>query len=88
MRGAGRTRPAGNAKEKVTEERVSMKVKEEDLATKEERRRSGSEWRQTWGPVAHTQAMSDPEEGEMVEGGQQCNEEKEEILKLLRGWQE
>ena len=52
-------------------------------------RRNGSEWRQTWGPVAHTpQAMSDPGEGEMTEGEQQRNEEKEEILKLLRGWQE
>ena len=28
---------------------------------------------------SHPQAMSDPEEGEMAAGGQQCNEEKEEI---------
>ena len=55
-----------------------MKAKEEDLATKENskrrgrERRSGSEWRHTWGP----------------EGEQQYNEEKEEILKFLRGWQE
>ena len=33
---------------------------------------------------SHPQATSDPGEGEMTEG----NEEKEEILKLLRGWQE
>ena len=32
--------------------------------------------------------MSDPGEEEMAEGEQQRNEEKEEILKLLRGWQE
>ena len=32
------------AKERVMEEGVSMKAKEEDE----------SEWRQTWGPVAHT----------------------------------
>ena len=37
---------------------------------------------------SHPQATSDPGEGEMAEGEQQCNEEKEEILKLLRGWQE
>ena len=37
---------------------------------------------------SHPQAMSDPGEGEMTEGEQQRNEEKEEILKLLRGWQE
>ena len=37
---------------------------------------------------SHPQAMSDSGEGEMAEGEQQCNEEKEEILKLLRGWQE
>ena len=69
MRGVGRTRPTGKAKEKVTEESVNMKAKEEALATPH-------------------QAMSDPGEGEMAEGEQQCNEEKEEILKLLRGWQE
>ena len=33
---------------------------------------------------SHQQATSDPGEGEMAEG----NEEKEEILKLLRGWEE
>ena len=32
MRGAGRTRPAGKAKGKVTEEKANMKAKEEDLA--------------------------------------------------------
>ena len=37
---------------------------------------------------SHPEAMLDPEEGEMAEGEQQCNEEKEDILKLLRGWQE
>ena len=37
---------------------------------------------------SHPQAMSDPGEGEMAEGERQRNEEKEEILKLLRGWQE
>ena len=34
MRGARRTRPAGKAKGRATEERVNMKAKEEDLATK------------------------------------------------------
>ena len=59
MRGVGRTRPE-KAKERVMEERVSMKAKEEDLVAKEDswrrgrKRRNGSEWRQTWGPVAHT----------------------------------
>ena len=38
MSGVGRTRPAGKAKEKVTEERVSMKTKEEDLAGKDSSR--------------------------------------------------
>ena len=38
-RGARRTRPAGKAKEKVTKERVNMKAKEEDLATKENSKR-------------------------------------------------
>ena len=37
------------------------------------------------GGGSHLQAMSDPEEGEMTEGEQQCNEEKGEILKLVRG---
>ena len=43
MRGGGRTRPAGKAKERVTEERVSMKAKEEDLAAKENSKRRGEE---------------------------------------------
>ena len=60
MRGARRTRPAGKAKGRATEERVNMKAQEEDLATKgntqrrERERKSGSEWRLTWGQVAHT----------------------------------
>ena len=60
MRGVGRTRPTGKVKERVTEERVNMKAKEEGLATKENSKRKGrerrsrSEWRQTWGLVAHT----------------------------------
>ena len=33
--------PTGKAKEKVTEERVNMKAKEEDLATKENSKRRG-----------------------------------------------
>ena len=37
---------------------------------------------------SHPQAMSDLGETEMAEGEQERNEEKEEILKLLRGWQE
>ena len=37
---------------------------------------------------SHPQAMLDPGKGEMAEGEQQRIEEKEEILKLLRGWQE
>ena len=37
---------------------------------------------------SYPQAMSDLGEGEMAEGEQERNEEKEEILKLLRGWQE
>ena len=60
MRGVGRTRPAENVGERVTEERVSMKAKEEDLAAKENSKRrgrkrtmNGSEWRQIWGPVVY-----------------------------------
>ena len=37
MRGVGRTRP-GKAKERVMEERVTMKAKEEDLEGKENSR--------------------------------------------------
>ena len=37
---------------------------------------------------SHPQATSDPGEEQAAEGEQQRNEEKEEILKLLRGWQE
>ena len=47
MRGVGGTRPAGKAKEKVTEERVNMEAKKEDL---EERVRMAP----NMGPVAHT----------------------------------
>ena len=36
--GAGRTRPAGKAKGKVTEEKANMKAKEEDLAAKDSSR--------------------------------------------------
>ena len=39
MRDVGRTKPAEKAKKKVTEERVSMKAKEEDLTTKENSKR-------------------------------------------------
>ena len=59
-RDVGRTRPAGKAEERVTEERVNMKAKEGDLAAKENskrrgrKRRNGCEWRQTWRRVAHT----------------------------------
>ena len=38
MRGVGRTRPAGKAKERVMEERVNMKGKEEELEAKEHSR--------------------------------------------------
>ena len=38
MRGVGRTRP-GKAKERVTEERVNIKAKEEDLGTTENSKR-------------------------------------------------
>ena len=57
MRGVGRTRP-GKAKERVTEERVNIKAKEED-STKENskrrgrERRSGSEWRPTCVASSH-----------------------------------
>ena len=37
---------------------------------------------------SHPQATSDPGEEQAAEGEQQRNEEKEEILRLLRGWQE
>ena len=96
MRGVGRTRPTGKVKERVTEERVSMKAKEEGLATKENSKRKGREREEEQVRMApnmgaggsHPQAMSDLGETEMAEGEQQRNEEKEEILKLLRGWQE
>ena len=105
MRGVGRTRPAEKAKEKVMEEKVSMKAKEEDSAakghsrgrgqrktkTKKRNNRSGTEWRLTWGAGgSHPQAISDLAEnewkGEIAEGEQQHNEEKEDILRFLRGW--
>ena len=41
VRGVGRTRPEGKAQERVTEERMSMKAKEEDLAAKETERGEG-----------------------------------------------
>ena len=58
-RGVGWTRPAGEAKERVMEEKVSTKANEEDSAKENSKRRrrerrSGTEWRQTWRPVAHT----------------------------------
>ena len=40
MRGVGRTRPTGKAKERATEERVNMKAKEEEMAEKEHSRSS------------------------------------------------
>ena len=73
---------------------MNMKAKDEDLATKENSKRRWREEEQVrMAPNmeaggSHPQAMSDPGEGEMSEGEQQRNEEKEEILKLLRGWQE
>ena len=39
MRKVGRTKPAEKAKEKVTEETVSMRAKEEDLTAKENSKR-------------------------------------------------
>ena len=54
MRGVAQTRPAGQAKERVTEERVGTQAKEEDLAAKKNnrrrgrKRRNGSKWRLTW----------------------------------------
>ena len=39
MRGAGRMRPAGKAKGKVTEEKANMKAKEEDSAAKDSSKR-------------------------------------------------
>ena len=85
MRGARRTRPAGKAKGRATEERVNMKAKEEDLATKgntqrrERERRSGSEWRLTWGAAgSHPQAMSDPRKKKETRGLRwaDCNDEE------------
>ena len=72
------------------EEKVNTKAKEEDLATMENSKRRGKgEKRVRMAPNmgaggSHPQATSDPGEREMAEG----NEEMEEILKLLRGWQE
>ena len=67
MKDVRRMKSAGKAKERATEERVSMKVKEENSDVKENntrrRRRktkttekdtNWAEWRLTWGPVAHT----------------------------------
>ena len=52
-------------------------------------RRNGSEWRQTWGPVAHTPRPCRIRGRERWRKEmQQRNEEKEEILKLLGEWQE
>ena len=76
MRSVGRTRLAGKGKERATEVKVSMKAKEEDLATKENNTRRGqrkaktteknriwAEWRLTWGLVAHTPGHIGPKEG-------------------------
>ena len=68
---------------------MNTKAKEEDLSTTENSKRERGEKRVRMAPNmgaggSHPQATSDPGEGEMAEG----NEEKEEILKLLRGWQE
>ena len=65
MRNVKRMKSAGKAKERATEERVSMKAKEENSDVKENntRRRRGktktmekdtnwAEWRLTWRPVA------------------------------------
>ena len=75
MRGVKRTRPAGKAKERVTEERVSMKAKEEDLAAKEKQQetREEEEERVRMAPNmdaggSHPQAMSDPGEEEVTKG--------------------
>ena len=43
MRGVERTRPAGKAKERVTEEKASMEAKAKDLAAKANSRRRGKE---------------------------------------------
>ena len=60
------------------------------MATKEEEERegagtNGAKHGGRWlTPPGHV----DPEEERWPEGEQQCSEEKQEILKLLRGWQE
>ena len=50
MRGVGRTRLAGEAKERVSEARVSMKAKEEELEGKEHGR-SRTKFRRTTGKM-------------------------------------
>ena len=62
IRGVGRTRPAGKAKEKGTEVKMNVEAKEHLEAEEEGRRRrrvnmrrkSGAEWRPAWRPVAQT----------------------------------
>ena len=63
MRDVGRTRPAGKAKERVTEQRVSMKGKEEELEEKEHRSRN--------------LVMDEIQEEKVSEGQEQRQEEKE-----------
>ena len=100
MREVKRTKPTEKAKEKVMEEKVSMKTKDEKFGSKGRQqgtRLTKDEALEEQGRVApnvgaggsHPQAMSDlaesEEKGDVAESEQQRNEE--EILKLLRGWQ-
>ena len=70
-------------KGKVTEDKVNMKAEEGEREEEQVRMAPNMGAR-----GSHPQAMSDLGVEDMAEGEQQRNEEKEEILKLLRGWQE
>ena len=79
MTGAGRKGNGGKGEHEGKGGGFGHKGREEERVRMAPNMRAGG---------SHPQAMSDPEEGEMAEGGQQCNGKKEEILKLLRRWQE
>ena len=71
MTDVGRTKSAGKAKERVTEERVSMKAKEENLDAKENNTRRGrgktknnGEGHENWAECSYSQTISDPEKKE------------------------
>ena len=92
MRGVKRTRPAGKVEDRVTEKRVSIKAKEKiwpQRKTAGRKRRNGSEWRKTWGPVVHTpSSWRIRERKRRRKVSNRAMRKKEEFLRLVGEWQE